>query len=156
MPSVPVEPVGALENATDIPDTRTPERLKNILDALSTYHKSLLMKNSINSQQPNKLVDIEYLLAKKGDILNTFILSLHPVQEGDYDPDLYTCLTILSTNLLPWNPQITTLAQRWCSMMFKEYPFTVTPKHIEQLFNNAVEEVETDGTGPEPQSDEES
>ena len=148
------QPVEALPNVTDQP-SNIPERLEAILLALSNYHQALLQEYSLRSQSPNELMGIKTLLADKANIIEHFILFGELPTGIQIDQGLQDCLHRLQENIQPWNPQTTTLSRHWCKLMFEQYPFTVNHKHIQQLLANSLQEIESDGSTPQSDEDDE-
>lgn len=112
------------------------ERLQAILKILSDYHMYVLQENSLASQNPEETIhNIKNILAKNGDMLEEYLRwRTNPLTK---DAELLVCVDNLSKHVEPWNIQISTLAPDWCRLMFKEYPFSISPEHISRLYKNS-------------------
>jgi hypothetical protein len=134
----PIEPIDAIVNSTPLS-----ERLQNILDSLTEYHRELLLKYSHFTQSPQELIAIESLLRQKAKIIKNYLL--YNKNPDNLDPKLRECLENLKQANTPWDPKISTLTDYWCDLMFIKHPFTMSHTHIKNLLNNSLEQVEKDG-----------
>jgi hypothetical protein len=141
----PIEPL------PEQPITTVPERLQNILDALTEYHRNLLLEYSHFTQSPKELLSIETLLREKAKMIRNFLL-FNKVPEN-MDPKLQDCLAHLKSANTPWDPEVSTLTDYWCDLMFIKHPFTMSAEHINNLLHNSMSTVEDDTELP--QSDDE-
>jgi hypothetical protein len=130
---------------TDRP-LNVPDRLKNILDILKTYHQQLIQGKTLPKQDPyNTLTQLKALLAEKGDALEEFLRWRNVTPEARQDSELMACIQQLSPNLDPLHPKISVLAPRWCHLMFKDYALSIDPTHMLRLYENSGAESEGDG-----------
>jgi hypothetical protein len=121
-------------------DDRLPERLKAILYALADYHKYLLQKLTLQTQDPIQLRRVEQILR---DQAKTILLALQTGQtDGLQDDALAQCIETLRQNNTPYDSNVETLMKYWCRMMFEEYPFSISHNHIEKLYQNSVHMVD--------------
>ena len=141
----PIEPLEEQPNVT------IPERLQNILDALTEYHRNLLLEYSHFTQSPQELLAIEALLREKAKVIRNFLL--YKKVPDTLDPKLKECLEHLKQSNTPWDPEVSTLTDYWCDLMFIKHPFTMSHQHIQNLLHNSLVQIENDSELP--QSDDE-
>lgn len=132
----PIEPLPEKLN------TNIPERLKNILDALTEYHRNLLLEYSHFTQSPQELLAIQTLLQQKAKLIRNFLL--YKKVPKDLDPKLKLCLEHLKNANTPWDPEVSTLTDYWCDLMFIKHPFTLSSNHIQNLLENSLAKIEDD------------
>ena len=128
------------------PTPTVPERLQNILDALTEYHRNLLLEYSHFTQSPQELLGIQALLQQKANLIRNFLL--HKKVPDNLDPQLKECLEHLKSANTPWDPQVSTLTDYWCDMMFIKHPFTLSHQHIQNLLKHSLATLYIDGGGP--------
>ena len=134
----PIEPIEeVISNTNAIPD-----RLKSVLDSLSEYHKGILINYSHFTQSPQELIAIQTLLREKAKVIRNYLL-YNKFPEGA-DPELKQCLDNLKQANTPWDPEISTLTNYWCDLMFIKHPFTMSHNHIKNLLKNSLASVEDD------------
>ena len=112
------------------------ERLQNILRILENYHRLIIQKNSLDSQDPQATVQItKHTLAKHGDMIEEYLRwRTIPLIK---DEDLLQCIDELSKYVDPWDVQVSSLAPEWCRLMFKEYPMVISSIHIKTIYKNS-------------------
>jgi hypothetical protein len=139
----PIEPIEEVNTNTN----NIPDRLKSVLDALSEYHKDILIKYSHFTQSPQELIAIQTLLREKAKVIRNYLL-YNKFPEGA-DPELKECLDHLKKANTPWDPEISTLTNYWCDLMFIKHPFTMSHAHIKNLLKNSLAIIEDDTNPPE-------
>ena len=142
-PIQPIEENQTTESITNI----IPDRLKRVLDALSEYHKDILIKYSHFTQSPQELIAIQTLLREKAKVIRNYLL-YNKFPEGA-DTELKECLDNIKQANTPWDPEISTLTNYWCDLMFIKHPFTMSHKHIQNLLKNSLVLIEDDTSPPE-------
>ncbi len=115
-----------------------PENTKeySILNALRDYHEYLLQTNTLHTQSPDTIKQAEFFLRLKSRELKSAIDSIQQTpltQDEKYNQ----CIQKLKEILIPWSPELSTLAKYWCEMMFEIHPFTLNPGHIDTLYKNS-------------------
>jgi hypothetical protein len=120
----------------DEEDTTLPERLKAILRALADYHTYLLQQNTLQTQVPDQVNNIQAILKNQANII---LIALKTGNTNSIeDKDLAECLTSLQQNNTPYDFVVDTLLKYWLNMMFIEYPFIIAHNHIERLLKNSL------------------
>ena len=116
--------------------------LRNVLNALKTYHEHLLQTNTLDSQSPVEIYSLQRLLRLKGKDLQSALDRLYSQKEYEKllntDEHWNMCLLSLQKHLHPWNPETIPLVKYWCEMMFEQYPFTLSHNHIENFYKNST------------------
>ena len=131
------------EEANDVNTITVPERLRKILDILTTYKRNIIQSLTLSSQDPQEtLSNTKRILAKHGDVIKDYISWKIIPEEAKEDKELMECLKELTPYLHPWNAQISVLGPRWCILMFKDYPMTILPEHIQEIYNNSGADVD--------------
>lgn len=146
--SSPVIPINTSSTTSNTPD----ERLQNILDALSEYHKELLIKYSHFTQSPQELISIQTLLREKAKLIRNYLL--YNKLPENVDPHLKECLESLKSANTPWDPEVSILTNYWCDLMFIKHPFTMNHEHIKNLLKNSTATIEDDSSSRETNVDE--
>lgn len=132
--SEPIQPI-PISNSNQIP-----ERYQSILDALSEYHAKLLDKTH-SEQKPSLLNDIKSILDKKASEL---IYCLQFNKNSSDDNELQSCITKLRNLNTPYDAETAINIEYWCDIMFRKYPFSVNPTHIQNLLKNSTRAIEED------------
>ena len=143
----PIEPIEeVISNTNAIPD-----RLKSVLDSLSEYHKGILINYSHFTQSPQELIAIQTLLREKAKVIRNYLL-YNKFPQGA-DAQLKQCLDNLKQANTPWDPEISTLTNYWCDLMFIKHPFTMSHNHIQNLLKNSLASLEDDSIKPQNDED---
>jgi len=121
----------------------TPDRLKQILGILANHHQSVNQSFTLASQDPQDTIHtMKTTLSNHGDILEEY-LRWHTIPEkAKKNEQLMNTIGELSLYVEPWDPEISTLAPRWCYIMFKDFPLTISPEHINTLYKNSMAELD--------------
>jgi len=135
----PTEPLDEVSNTDEPMDPNLRERLRNILDALSNCHKNIIQEYTLNTQAPVSVKELRAVLAQCSNQIESFL-------DGRTQTNLHDavriCIDKIRPELEPITPEISTLPRYWCKIMFEEYPFSISPNHIENLYKNSVNEVD--------------
>ncbi len=132
---------------------RAPDRLREILQALSTYHQQLLQEHTLQTQSPESLHELEDLLEQKGnDLLRRWNTNSFDSNAETDSPVLVNCITIVKRNMTPWNPHVSTVVPYWIRRMFFHAPFTISPDHIDRLYRNSQYSEEEDDSNTKSSS----
>jgi hypothetical protein len=123
----------------DYNDDGLPERFKAILYALADYHKHLLQKLTLNTQDPVQVSHVQEILRNQAGVILQALRTGNTL--GIQDEALINCINTLRQNNSPYNPTVETLMSYWCEMMFEEYPFSISHNHIEKLYENSIKMV---------------
>lgn len=117
---------------------RAPDRLRDILQALSKYHEEILQEYTLKTQSPESLHSLEELLNDAGqELLHRWKTNTFDSNPKSDSPALQTCITIVKRNMTPWNPHVSTLVPYWIQRMFFHSPFTISTDHLERLHRNS-------------------
>jgi hypothetical protein len=117
---------------------RAPDRLREILEALSQYHQHILQEYTLQTQNPESLHMLEDVLEQEGkELLRRWNSKSFDVNRDTDTPALVTCITSVKKNINPWNPHISTLIPYWIDRMFFHSPFTISVDHIDRLHRNS-------------------
>jgi hypothetical protein len=116
-------------------DTRT----YKILNALSNYKSRLLQKHTLNTQNPDALINLDNIMNNANERIQGF-LRTHSISDDDKkDQDYFECVSSIKEQLLPWTPDTIVLPAYWCEKVFYDSnTFSITPAHIERLYNNSI------------------
>lgn len=112
-----------------------PTRLKNILNALKSYHEYILQSTTLKSQSPTDIRTAEAILRSKSKDIKNSIDNKSVLSSSD-DPQFISTMKTIKLNLYPWSAEISTLAKYWTELMFEVYPFTLHQNHINNLYKN--------------------
>jgi hypothetical protein len=126
---------------------RAPDRLREILEALSQYHQHILQEYTLQTQSPDSLHMLEDMLEAEGqELLRRWKSKSFDVNEETDTPALMSCITTVKKNATPWNPHISTLIPYWIGRMFFHSPFTISVDHLDRLHRNSQYSAEGDDT----------
>lgn len=123
-----------------------PERLRNIIDILTTLHESTIVDIVESSTKPNAINSVRRLLSLYGDILRQFIESDGTYIHPSADKPVIASINNLKKYIYPPDGRVSSPTLYWIEEMFQEAPFTLSVDHIERM-KKSVESV--DGTNPE-------
>ena len=123
-----------------------PERLRNIVDILTTLHESTIVDIVESSTQPNAINSVRRLLSLYGDILRQFIESDGTYIHPSADKPVITSINNLKNYIYPPDGRVSSPTLYWIEEMFQEAPFTLSADHIQRM-KKSVESV--DGKNPE-------
>ena len=117
-------------------DDGLPERLKAVLYALADYHKYLLQKYTLQTQDPIQIRNVQAILRNQA---KQILLALQTGSlDGIEDDALVQCIQTLQKNKSPFSHEIDTMMKYWCRLMFEEYPFSISHNHIQKLYQNSI------------------
>ena len=119
------------------PVNSSPERLKNILNALRSYHEHLLQSNTLQSQSPVDIHTLQQTLRMKSKDIKSSIDTIYKEATLTPDQKFNECIQTLRQNLIPWSPEYSTLAKYWCEVMFEVHPFTLDKAHLSNLLKHS-------------------
>ncbi len=110
---------------------------RQVLKILEDYHTKLLQPNTLKGQSPYQHLSYsKQLITSKGILLKQFLEAPDSIQTSDMD------LKNVMTELLPYlerqDNELTTFMIDWTEKMFIEYPFSLTPEHIQNLLKNTL------------------
>jgi hypothetical protein len=99
-------------------DSNLETRLRNILECLIIYKKSLINTYTLTSQKPSILNQLSPFLRSQCAIITDYMLTRQmPENLREHNKDLVTCLNCLKIALEPWDSDISILAPHLCEMV---------------------------------------
>jgi len=121
----------------NIHDTRT----YKILKALTNYKSRLLQKHTLNTQNPDALINLDNLMYNANIKIQEF-LRTHSITDDDKnDQDYFECVSTIKDQVKPWTPDTIVLPSYWCEKIFSESnTFSVKLDDIDSLYNNSISE----------------
>jgi len=119
-----------------------PDKLQKIISAMIEYHKSFLHKNTLNSQEPYKLENIQKYLKEVCCQICDYIEDSNNIPTLLDDPDFKRLFEFLKEETIEWDSEISVLIPYWCNLMFVQFPFSISQNHIWQLYKNSKERID--------------
>lgn len=114
-----------------------PDKLQKILSAMIEYHKNFLHKNTLNSQNPNKLEEIRKYFKEVCCQICDYIENSDNKPTLLQDSDFQKLFQVIQQETNDWDSEISVLIPYWCNLMFVQYPFSISQNHIWQLYKNS-------------------
>jgi hypothetical protein len=115
---------------------------REVLKILEDYHTKLLQPNTLKGQSPyHHLSYSKQLITSKGKLLKQF-LEAPDFISSEADVELKKVMQDLTPYLEQQDNELTTFMIDWTEKMFIEFPFSLTPEHIQNLLKNTPQQLD--------------
>ena len=113
------------------------ERYRKIIDFLSEYHRDFVNSRTLKSQNSqNTITEIRNTLDNQcEDLINFFRWRTMPknLDDSKFEKLIKSIEPLLNNS----DTEMSTIIVYWCNKIFREYPFNLSPEHINNLYKNS-------------------
>jgi hypothetical protein len=119
------EPINISENS-EIPEI--PERLKRINALLEDYKSKIIDDTTLDNQSPEQSHSrLREELSRKGTLLIRFF------KYSEKTPEIQDIIESIEPLLSPWSPELRPIAAHSTTLIFLDYPLTLSIEHANRL-----------------------
>jgi hypothetical protein len=119
------EPINISENS-EIPEI--PERLKRINALLEDYKSKIIDDTTLDNQSPEQSHSrLREELSRKGSLLIRFF------KYSEKNPEIQDIIESIEPLLSPWSPELRPIAAHSTTLIFLDYPLTLSIEHANRL-----------------------
>jgi hypothetical protein len=114
--------------------------INKIVNILNEYRKKYVNKDTLTSQDPNKLNEIKATLQQKATAVNNYFNNPSAYVSDANDTEINTLINQLNAEIQdhPDNPIYPILIGRYTGLMFIQFPLTLSVNHIHNLTKTQV------------------
>ena len=120
------EPITTSEIDSEIPEI--PERLKRINTLLEDYKSKIIHDTTLDNQSPQQSHSrLREELSRKGTLLIRFF------KYSEKNPEIQDIIESIEPLLSPWSPELRPIAAHSTTLIFLDYPLTLSIEHANRL-----------------------
>lgn len=120
------EPINTSERISEFSENL--KRLKDINTLLEDYKSKIIDDTTLDNQSPEQShTRLREELSKKGTLLIRFF------KYSEKNPEIEDIIESIEPLLSPWSPEIRPIAEHSTTLIFLDYPLTLSIEHANRL-----------------------